>query len=486
MRVPTFASDLGASLVVFLVAVPLSMGIALASGAPIYAGLIAAIIGGVVVGALAGAPLQVSGPAAGLAVIVFGLVKEYGFAATCAITVAAGLLQVAMAALRVGRLTMAISPAVIHGMLAGIGVVIALQQLHIVLGGSPESSAWRNIAALPAQIMTLHGPATMLGLLTIGLLVVWPFIPLQALRRVPAPLVAVVTATLASVLTGANVERVKLPDGLLSAIQLPAMPEAGILTLLGAALTMAVVASAESLLCAVATDQLHSGPRARLDRELFAQGVGNSLSGLVGGLPITGVIVRSTANISAGGKTRLSAILHGLWVLLFVTQLGFLITKIPLAVLAGLLVFVGAKLVNLTHIRDLLRHREGMVYFVTLAGVVGVNLLAGIALGIAVAVVRLLVRLAQVEIQVEQRRGRWHLLVRGTLTFLGVPRLTQRLSIIPAGTDVDVDLDVDFMDHAGFEALHAFRLAHERTGGHVDIDLRHEAWQERRAVAAGS
>lgn len=481
----TLASDLGASLVVFLVAVPLSMGIALASGAPILSGLIAAAVGGIVAGILAGAPLQVSGPAAGLSVIVFGLIKDHGFAALCAMTLGAGLLQFTLGALRVGRLTMAISPAVIHGMLAAIGVVIALAQVHIILGGTPESSPLRNLIELPAQIADHHGPATFLGFLTVGILVIWPLIPVRALRRVPGPLVAVTIGTVVSVLTNAPVSRVELPAGLLAGLHLPSLPAGGLTPLLIGALTLALVASAESLLSAVATDRLHGGPRANLDRELCAQGAANTLSGLLGGLPVTGVIVRSTANVSAGAKTRWSAVLHGVWVILFVTQLSFLISRIPLCVLAGLLVFVGVRLVNLAHLREVLHHREMPIYLTTFLGVIFINLLAGIGLGIGVAVVRLLIRLARVKIVAEQRAARWHLSIQGVLTFLGVPRLTEKLASIPQGAIVDVDLDVDFVDHAGIEALHAWRASHERGGGKVDIDLRHESWAENRPLSAG-
>lgn len=462
--------DLFASLVVFLVALPLSMGIALASGAPILSGLVSAAIGGIVVGLLAGAPLQVSGPAAGLAVVMFGLNKDYSLAQVGAIVACAGVLQLVFGALRVARLTLAISPAVIHGMLAGIGVLIALGQLHVVLGGTPESSAWKNLIELPQQIVEHHTPATLLGLLTIALLLLWPLVPVKALRRVPGALVAVTVATLAAVWSGADVARVTLPQDLRGAFHLPTLP-ANLAAALAAALTLAIIASAESLLCAVATDKLHTGPRANLDRELMAQGAGNLVAGLVGGLPITGVIVRSTANIESGGQTRWSAVLHGVWVVVFVTLLGSLLTRIPLSVLAGLLVVVGVKLVNVAHIRALLRHRQGLVYAITLFGVVGVNLLWGIGMGVAAATVELLLRLTRVHLTLERHGdGRYLLRIRGALTFIGVPRLSAKLAEIPTGAQVIIDVQTEVTDHAGFEALHAFRESHQRTGGTVDID----------------
>jgi carbonic anhydrase len=469
-RPSELGKDLGASLVVFLVAVPLAMGIALASGAPILSGLIASVIGGVVVGLLSGAPMQVSGPAAGLAVTVFVMIQKHGFPMVCAMTVAAGILQLAMGALRVARLSMAISPAVIHGMLAGIGVQITLAQLHVVLGDKPQASPWQNLRELPGQIRDLHGPSTLLGVLVIGIMLLWPLVPWKRLKLLPAPLIAVTAATLASLWV--DVPRVKIPGGLASALSLPSWPAGEhVQTVLLGALTLALIASAESLLCAVATDRLHGGPRANLDRELMAQGVGNTLSGLIGGLPITGVIVRSKANIDSGARTRLSGILHGLWIALFVTQLGFLINRIPAAVLAGLLCVVGAKLVNIDHIRELHKHGEARIYFITLLGVLATNLLAGIGLGLLAAAVFLIHRLTGIAVDVRERGGSHHVSVRGTLTFLGIPKLSGKLALIPGGTRVEVDVAVDFIDHAGIETLRSFAAAHERTGGTVNMDL---------------
>lgn len=479
-NVARYGRDLLASLVVFLVALPLSMGIALASGAPVLAGLVSAVIGGVLVGSLSGAPLQVSGPAAGLAVMVFGIIREFGFEVACTITLVAGLLQLVFGLARVASVALAISPAVIHGMLAGIGVQILLAQLHVVLGGAPESSALRNVMALPRQLAELHGGATFLGILTVVLVMLWAHVPVKSLRLVPPPLVAVVAATLVSLTLDVEAPRVTLPSNPLSSFSLPRLPAFSKLgEALVAAVTMALVASTESLLCALATDKLHEGPRADLDRELVAQGLGNLVAGLVGGLPITGVIVRSSANITAGAQTRLSAVMHGMWVALFVTFLGSVLTRIPLSVLAGLLVVIGVRLVDVAHIRAVRRHGEASVYLATLGGVLLFNLLAGIGIGVGLSVWRLLRRLTRLLIEVETRGGRVHVVVRGAATFVGVPKLTMALAAVPPGTQVDVDLDVDLLDHAAFEALHSWRLAHERTGGKVDMDQLHEVWHPR-------
>lgn len=489
--------DLLPSFVVFLIAIPLSLGIALASGAPILAGLVAAAVGGIVVGVLGGAPLQVSGPAAGLTVLVYQMVKDFGWPVACAITVAAGLLQVAFGVLKVARGALAISPAVVHGMLAGIGITIALAQLHVVLGGAPESSALTNLKELPGQIATMHGPATFLGLLTIGILVGWLFLP-KRVQAFPGALAAILTATIVSVVFKMDVKRVDLPANPLAEFAMPQMPQGNWGAFAIAALTIALIASVESLLSAVATDKMHNGPRANLDRELLGQGAANTISGLLGGLPVTGVIVRSSANIASGAKSKASAIMHGVWVVVFTLLLGSLIEQIPLAALAGLLVFVGTRLVNMDHIRELRHHREAPVYFITVAGVVGLNLLYGVGLGFGVALLFLLRRLAAIRVQVEHRpvvalsggssNGRsrrldrnedtYHVRIEGSLTFVSVPQLSRALSEIPQGAKVDIDLMVDLMDHAAFESLHNWRLGHERTGGTVDIDEMHEAWYQ--------
>ncbi|MCC6807374.1 MAG: SulP family inorganic anion transporter [Deltaproteobacteria bacterium] len=469
-------SDVLASLVVFLVALPLSLGIALASGAPIMSGVIAAAVGGIVVGLLAGAPMQASGPAAGLTVLVFGYVKEFGFAATCAVTVAAGLLQLAGGLGGLANFAMAISPSVIHGMLAGIGIVIALAQIHVVLGGAPNSSPVENLKELPAQLMSLHGTAALLGALTIAILIVWPLIPGKVAKLVPAPLVAVIVGTLAAIAIGADVQRVDLKGGLLDAIALPKLPD-NYLRFAIAAVTMAIVASAESLLCAVATDKLHTGPRANLNKELVAQGAGNIVSGAIGGLPVTGVIVRSTANIMAGAKTRWSAVLHGVWVLIFVSALGFLIGQVPLAVLAGLLVYVGAKLVNPKHIRDLKKHRELLPYLATVAGIVGINLLAGIGIGFGVAIAALLYKLTNVKVKIERVGDRYDVVITGAFTFLGVPKVMSALAAIPSGAVVEIDLAVEIIDHGGMDFLQSWKGNHEKTGGRVDLDADGDAFK---------
>ncbi|MGW7366390.1 bifunctional SulP family inorganic anion transporter/carbonic anhydrase [Streptomyces sp. NPDC054841] len=471
-------ADLSASISVFLIALPLSLGIALATGAPLQAGLVAAAVGGIVAGLFGGSPLQVSGPAAGLTVVTADVIQRYGWRTTCAITVLAGLTQLALSALRVARSALAVSPAIVHGMLAGIGITIALAQLHIVLGGTPQSSAVANVLGLPDQLAALHPAALSVSVLTIAMLLAWPRIPGRTgriVRKIPAALASVIAATALAALAGLTVARVDLPSWRSHA--LPELPDGPVLGLLAAVLTITLVGSVESLLSAVAVDKLVAArknpevrvPRANLDRELTGQGAANVVSGALGGLPITGVAVRSSANVSAGGVSRHATMLHGLWIAVAALLLVPVLDLIPLAALAALVMVIGIQMVNITHLRSVRRNREMLVYVATMTAVVLTGVLEGVAIGIAMAVAVALHRLTRTRITMEVREGVHRLRVRGQLTFLAVPRLSRMLNQVPHDADTVVELDGSFMDHAAYEALHDWQAAHEAQGGTVEF-----------------
>ncbi|MEU7852861.1 bifunctional SulP family inorganic anion transporter/carbonic anhydrase [Nonomuraea sp. NPDC049141] len=471
----TLRYDVPASLVVFLIAVPLSLGISMASGAPLAAGLIAAMVGGIVAGALGGSAVQVSGPAAGLSLVVADLVQTYGWRATCMITLMAGLVQLVLGVFRAARAALAVSPAVIHGMLAGVGVAIALSQLHIVLGGQPQRSALANIVELPAQLAEMQGHTVVVGLLTIAMLALWTRLP-KRVKAVPAPLAALLVAAVTAWAFNWDVTRIDLSDSVTS-WTVPVLPSGDWHRIVASVLLVALLAGVESLLCSVAVDGMHNGPRADLDQELSGQGVANMVSGALGGLPVAGVIVRSTANVQAGGRTRLSAFLHGVWVLVFALGFGWMIKLIPMEALAALLVFIGVQMVNLGHVRKVHGHGEVPVYLVTMGGVLVLGLAEGVLAGLALAALLALRRLTWVTVKTRpEQDGRFHATISGSLTFLGVPRLTHELRAIPPGAAVDLDLNIDFMDNAAFEAIHSWRLNHERLGGSVDIDEIHDEW----------
>ncbi|WP_329615422.1 SulP family inorganic anion transporter [Streptomyces brevispora] len=526
-------ADLSASITVFLLAIPMSLGLAVAMDAPLEAGLISAAVGGIVAGLLGGTPLQVSGPSAGLTVVTAELIQIYGWRTTCAITIGAGLLQILLGSLRAARSALAVSPAIVHGTLAGIGVAIALAQLHIVLGGSPESSAVANALTLPARLAQVGPAAPLIGGLTIAILVLWPRIPGRPgriMRRIPAALVSVAVATAVAAFAAPSIARVDLPSW--NSHALPEMPQGPVLGLATAVFTMMLVASLESMLAAVAVDKLaadrnsersaepaaepHTGPdvepstepatrpdvgpdvapaverdgdqtvehpadlskpgsgqatppakRSDLDRELRAQGVANAVSGLLGGLAVSGGAVRSSANVRAGATSRASTVLHGVWVLLATGLLVTALEWIPLAALGALVMVVGIQMVNFAHIRNVHRHREFLVYGATITGVLLFGVLQGVAIGIAVAVAVALHRLARTRISVTERSGQHLVVVRGQLTFLAVPRLNRTLGQLPQDADVVVELDGFFIDHAAYEMIQDWSNAHTAHGGQV-------------------
>lgn len=463
----TLMRDLLASLVVFLVALPLSLGIAAASGAPIRAGLVAAVVGGIVVGLAGGAPLQVSGPAAGLSVIVFGLIQQLGLAGASAVVVIGGGLQVLAGLGGVARAAMAISPAVLQGMLGGIGLVIALGQVQVLFGSGPQPSALANLRHLPAAVGAANQSAMIVGFTTLALLWAWERFLAPRIRLVPGSLFAIAAGTALGALLPEAPPRIEVPADLLTRFDWPDFRAAELGTLFSAALALAFIASAESLLCAVATDQLHPGPRANLNRELWAQGLGNLTSGFLGGLPVTGVIVRSTANIASGAQTRLSAVLHGVWMLLLVTSFASFLGVIPRAVLAALLIMVGLKLVKPKEIVQLARFNEAILYAITILGVVFIDLLWGVGLGIGFALLMLLRKITQVELLQREAGAELEVTIRGSLSFLAVPTLMNQLERLPAGRRLHLSFDVDHLDHAAIEAIRGWRLGYERAGGQV-------------------
>ncbi|VFT42608.1 putative sulfate transporter [Pseudomonas aeruginosa] len=397
----TLPRDLMASVVVFLVALPLCMGIAIASGMPPAKGLLTGIVGGLV-GRLPGR-LAATGqrPAAGLAVLVFELVRTYGVAMLGPILLLAGAIQLLAGRLRLGCWFRVTSPAVVYGMLAGIGILIVLSQLHVMLDLAPKASGLDNLLAFPQAAFAALGSlgmdsgldAALLGLGTIAVMWGWDKLRPQRLRFLPGALLGVSLATLASLWLALDVRRVEVPANLGEAIDwlrpadLLALADPSLLL---AAVVVAFIASAETLLSAAAVDRLHDGPRSDMDRELSAQGVGNMLCGLLGALPMTGVIVRSSANVNAGARTRASAIFHGLWLLAFVLLLGSLLRQIPVASLAGVLVYTGVKLVDFKALGNLSRYGRMpmLVYAATALAIVFTDLLTGVLVGFALTLLK--------------------------------------------------------------------------------------------------
>lgn len=476
--------ELLASVVVFLVALPLCMGIAIASGMPPAKGLITGIIGGLVVGWLAGSPLQVSGPAAGLAVLVFELVRQHGIAMLGPILLLAGFLQLVAGRLRLGCWFRVTAPAVVYGMLAGIGVLIVLSQVHVMLDGVPKPSGLDNLSGFPAAVAqaipSLGWQAGLLGLSTMLVMWTWDKWRPQKLRFVPGALLGVGLTTGASLLLALQVKRVEVPENLAEAIDW--LRPADLLNLadpnlLIAAFAVAFIASAETLLSAAAVDRMHNGQRSDFDKELTAQGVGNMLCGIVGALPMTGVIVRSSANVQAGATTRLSAIFHGVWLLAFVLLLSSVLQSIPIASLAGVLVYTGFKLVDLKAFRGLARYgRMPMfTYAATALAIIFTDLLTGVLVGFGLTLAKLAWKASRLKISLVDlpQANEMELRLNGAATFLKVPALTQILAKVPAGNTLHVPLNyLSYIDHSCLELFEEWGRANAAKGSKLMIEPR--------------
>ena len=508
----SFREDFLASIVVFLVALPLCIGIAVAVGVSPARALITGIIGGLVVGFFAGSPLQVSGPAAGLFVIVADLLAKgresflakfsdsgtvneaeavtYSLMVLGTAVFLAGIMQVLAGKLRLGQWFRAVSPAVIKGMLSGIGILIVVSQLHVMLdhvalwNGHKAHGGLQYIATIPEAIMKCfssdttinHHLAALTGIITIFCIVSWTRFA-GKLKVVPAALVGIVAATLFANFAGLEIQKLVVPTNMFAETTLPTSASWFMLLfdpiVLTGAMVIALVASAETLLCATAVDQLHSGPRTDYDKELAAQGVGNILCGLVGALPMTGVIVRSSANVNSGAKSRLSAILHGAWLLLFVAALPFILQYIPRAALGALLVHIGIKLVNFRQIMNLWKtsRSEVLIYFATVLVIVCEDLLVGVVVGIVLSAMKLLHRFSHLELELEQEGSVARLRMHGAATFLRLPNLAQTLEEVPGTSDLHVDFEhLSYIDHACLDLLMNWGKQHNGTGGKLILD----------------
>lgn len=478
-RANVFGADLAASLVVFLVALPLCVGVAVASGVPAELGIVTGIVGGVVVGLLPGSTMQVSGPAAGLTVLVSSAVAEHGLASLGVIVFGAGLLQVLMAVTRAGVLFRAISPSVVQGMLAGIGLVLVLGQVYPVGGLEQPNTTGEKFSGLPVLLVsTFTTPQGLFGLgvaaLTLLIAFGWQRMPGRA-RVVPGALIAVVVASAVTVLAGLPLARTEV-SSLLQAVNPPSAEAWGQWpAVLGTIATFALIASAESLFSAAAVDRMHDGPKTEYNKELLAQGAGNTVCGLLGALPMTAVIVRSGANVRAGARTKLSRVLHGVWLLLFVVALPWVLALIPKAVLAALLIQAGWKLLEIRQVVQLAReHRsEAAIVVLTAVAIVTTDLLIGTLLGLAAATAKAAFDMSRLSLRTERERDdHVRVEVGGNATFLRLPHLLQHLERVPVTRSAQVDLTaVGHLDRACSQAVHQWAAQRRRRDCSVEVAM---------------
>ncbi len=488
----SFGNDFLASIVVFLVALPLCLGIAIAAGLPPASGLITGIIGGIIVGSLAGCPLQVSGPAAGLITLVWEIVQRHGVEGLGLIVLLAGILQLTAGLCKIGHWFRAVSPAVIQGMLSGIGILILSSQFHVMVDDTPKGSSMQNLLSIPGAIVkglvpmdgASHHLAAAIGVMTILLILIWNTAP-KKIRIIPGALIAVVCAVIFSSVLGMPIKYVSLPDNLLNVIQLPDTSAWRLIQdwhIWLSALSVAFIASAETMLTVTAVDRLHHGPRSNYNRELASQGIGNMICGFLGVLPMTGVIVRSATNVQAGARTRFSTMMHGCWILVLVVLFPHILRLIPTASLAAILVYTGYKLVNIKAARQLYKTGWGefAIYCVTVGGILMTNLLEGVVIGLVLSALKLLFHFSRLEVRTfrETDTRCVTLYIQGSATFMNLPRLASVLESLPPGQTVNIRLEhLTFIDHACLELLVSWESRYITTGGSLNV-----AWDELHSV----
>ncbi|MDB9963751.1 SulP family inorganic anion transporter [Vicingaceae bacterium] len=485
-------SDIPASIIVFFVALPLCLGIALASGAPLFSGLIAGIVGGIVVGSLSGSALGVSGPAAGLAVIVLSSIQELGtFEAFLLAVVFTGIFQLILGFLKAGFIGYYFPSSVIKGMLSGIGIIIILKQIPHAFGYDADyegdmdfvqADGENTFSELLNVFDNISTPALTVAIISLIILLLWDNIlskKSKAFSLVPGPLVAVAFGIAFELLTNAylpnwsisseHLVTVPVADNFSSFIgqfSTPDFSQIGNYNLYVIALTMAVVASLETLLSVEATDKLD--PKKRVtptNRELIAQGAGNVISGMIGGLPITQVIVRSSANIQCGGKTKLSGILHGILLLVSIIIIPKILNQIPLAVLASILLVVGYKLANPSLFKAMynLGPKQFFPFVITLVGIVFTDLLTGIALGVGVAIFFIVKNNYSnshfMHIQeTEEECHKVKMTLSEEVTFLNKGAILLELNNLPNGTEITIDIRKSVrIDYDVYEIIDNFR-----------------------------
>lgn len=493
----TIKNDLPASIVVFFVALPLCLGIALASGAPLFSGLIAGIVGGIVVGGLSGSKVGVSGPAAGLAAIVLTAIGTLGgYQNFLVAVVLGGVIQLLFGVLKAGIIGYYFPSSVIKGMLTGIGIIIILKQIPNFFGYD-EESAWdlefleldggNTFSELFNIIDNLHPGAALIGIISLALLIFWEKVlskKSKVFQLIQGPFAVVVLGVVFYILvkdTGIlsigqkHLVSVPIPEDASSFFNQFSFPNFAVITsheIWITAFTIALVASLETLLCVEATDKLDPDKNVTpTNRELLAQGTGNIISGLIGGLPVTQVIVRSSANIQSGGKSKMSAIIHGFFLLISVILIPRLLNMIPLSVLAAVLLIVGYKLAKPALFKKMyqLGWKQSIPFFVTVIGIVFTDLLVGIALGLLVGIVVILIKSYQNSHFLHKEGedvddGRIKMTLAEEVTFINKGAILKELERLPNDSLLELDVrKTKFLDYDIIEILDDFAFkARER------------------------
>jgi len=503
-------SDLLSGFLVFLIALPLCLGISMASGFPPSAGIITAIIGGMLVSRINGSFITINGPAAGLIVVVLGAVQELGegdamagYRYALAAIVVASAIQVLMGVFKAGRLSSFFPASVVHGMLAAIGIIIMAKQIHVMLGTTPEkgSSLFSTIAQIPHSLLNLNYEIAIIGFTGLAILIAWSFIKNSTLKMIPAPLVVVLVGIGLAKYFDLDHEHmylflpdaailphheqtvgprflVAISENFMSSFYFPDFSKLPTLEFWEAVISISLVGSLESLLSAMAVDKLDPYKRhSNLDRDLTAVGVGNLVSGLIGGLPMIAEIVRSSANVNNGAKTQWANFFHGTFLLLFVVLFPRLIHSIPLAALASLLVFTGFRLASpssFAHVMGIGKEQLFM-FVVTIIGVLATDLLVGVAIGILTKLIIHIIRgvklnnLFKISFVIENKDPNTIIVsVDGAAIFSNFIALKTGLANVAKGKSIIFQMNNTYLiDHTVMEYFHDFQHNYEESGGSV-------------------
>jgi MFS superfamily sulfate permease-like transporter len=466
--------DLFSSIVVFLVALPLCMGISIASGVPPILGLLSGMIGGLVVGFFAGCPLQVSGPAAGLAVMVFAFVKDYGISSLGVLGIIVGSTQFLIYKLKLASYFKAVSPSLIKGLLSGIGLLILASQLHVALDLKPFGGGLENLIKFPSVLLStvqsgVYAPL-MVCLSTIAVILLWPRLFKKFSKIVPAQLVGIVYAGIVSNVFALNVNFINIDPEIFKNLNIiSASSFQGIsFGMILSGLAIAFVASAETLLSVAAVDKLSGAGISNYNKEMMAQGLGNALAGVFGALPLTGVIVRSSANINSGAKSKLSAIYHGAWLLVLVMFFSNLLALIPTSSLAAILILTGIKLIDFPSWKKIFQREkmEAIVYLISFSLIVSIDLLTGVVVGFVISVLMTVRNLKKLEFEKVDEGNKVKLILKGTASFLHIPQLVEFLHHQDI-QEKDVSLHLchlEYSDWAVEEEIHSWTKLREKQG----------------------
>lgn len=504
-------SDVMSGFLVFLIALPLCLGISMASGVPPMAGIITAIVGGLVVSRVNGSYVTITGPAAGLIVVILDAVQELGegngmagYKYTLAAIVCASVIQTLLGIFKAGKLSAFFPSSVVHGMLAAIGIIIMSKQIHTLLGVKPDATTvFGTLGQIPHSFVEMNPEVATIGFIGLGIMVLWAFLKGRYLKMIPAPILVVMLGLALAQYFDLDHEHVymflpndpilphheytigprflvAIPDNFAASFTFPDFSKIGSLVFWEHVITICLVGSLESLISAAAVDKLDPHKRySDLNRDLTAVGIGNTIAGLIGGVPMIAEIVRSSANVNNGAKTGWANFFHGLFLLIFVALFPHLIHEIPLAALAALLVFTGYRLASPHEfIKTLSIGKEQLVVFITtIIGVLATDLLIGVAIGmVAEFLVHVLRSVDWREVLKlyfdvkETEPGIFHVRVDGAAFFANFLSLKSELSNLPEGKTLIFDLsEVETIDHTVMEFIHHYCEDYERRGGKAAV-----------------